>query len=221
MSTKNYTGQKLGYIEVLEKTDERKNGNVVYKCKCHKCGRVYNRTLCNLISRKNKGHNNMTCGCLNRHHNNFYKHGLSDEKLMYIYSNMKQRCYNKNNYGYKNYGGRGIKVCDEWLNNFKSFYDWSINNGYQDNLTIDRINNDGNYEPSNCKWSTKLEQVRNRRNTILITYNNETKTIKEWAEQYNIDFNTLRTRIRRGWDIERALNEKTHLNYKGKKTNEK
>lgn len=217
MPTKNYIGQKFGYVEVLEKTNERKNGNIVYKCKCHKCGQIINRTLCNLVSRKNKGHNNMTCGCFNFHHNNLYKHGLSDTKLIYIYSNMKQRCYNKNNPGYKNYGGRGIKICNEWLNSFENFYNWAIKNGYQENLTIERMNNNGNYEPSNCRWATKLEQVRNRRNTVLITYKNETKTIKEWAEQYNIEFVTLKTRINRGWDIERALKEKTHLNYKGKK----
>ena len=149
MPAKNYIGQKFGYVEVLEKTNERKNGNIVYKCKCHKCGQIINRTLCSLVSRKNKGFNNMTCGCFDFHHNNLYKHGFSNTKLLYIYSNMKQRCYNKKNSGYKNYGGRGIKVCDEWLNSFENFYHWAIENGYEENLTIDRIDNDGNYEPIN------------------------------------------------------------------------
>ena len=221
MPTKNYIGQKFGYVEVLEKTNKRKNGNIIYKCKCYKCGKIINRTIPYLCMRKKRGYNNITCGCFDYHHNNLYKNGLSNTKLLYIYSNMKQRCYNKKTPGYKNYGGRGIKVCDEWLNSFENFYHWAIENGYQEDLTIDRINNDGNYEPSNCRWATKLEQVRNRRNTILITYNNETKTIKEWAEQYNIEFCTLRTRLNRGWDIERALKEKTHLNYKGKEFNEK
>ena len=216
MPIKNYIGKRFGYVEVLDITNERKNGYVVYKCKCHKCNKIVNKTLEHLIQRYKKGYRNMTCGCFDYKHNHLYKDGLSNTRLKYIYNDMKQRCYKKSNPAYKNYGGRGIRICDEWLNDFKEFYRWSLNNGYKENLTIDRINNNDDYKPSNCRWATMLEQIRNRRNTVILTYKNETKTIKEWAQNYNIELSTLRTRIKRGWDIERALNEKTHSNYKGK-----
>ena len=217
MPIKNYIGEIFGFVEVLEKTDKRKNGYIVYKCKCHKCGKIISKTLGHLSRRKKQGFNNMTCGCYDRKHNHLYKNGLSNTRLRYIYAGMKARCYNKNNPSYKNYGERGIKICDEWKNNFETFYNWAIKNGYNENLTIERINNNGNYEPNNCKWATMLEQVRNRRNTILITYNNKTQSIKEWAKEYNIELVTLRTRINRGWEIGRALKEKTHSNCKRKK----
>lgn len=216
MPIKNYIGKKFGYVEVLEKTDERKNGYIVYKCKCWKCGKIINKTLEHLALRKKQGYNNMTCGCFDRKHNHLYKNGLSNTRLKYIYNGMKARCYNKNNPSYKYYGSRGIKICDEWLDDFEHFYNWAISNNYNEDLTIERIDNNGNYEPNNCKWATRLEQNRNRRNTTLLKYNNQIKTIKEWAEEYNIELVTLRTRINRGWNIERALKEKTHLNYKGK-----
>lgn len=216
MPIKNYIGEKFGYVEVLEKTDERNNGYIVYKCKCYNCGKIVNKSLGNLIRRKKQGYNNMTCGCFDYHHNHLYKNGLSNTRLKYIYNGMKARCYNKNNPAYKNYGGRGIKICDEWLNDFERFYNWAISNNYDKDLTIERIDNSGDYTPNNCKWATRLEQNRNRRNITLLTYNDETKTIKEWADEYNLELVTLRTRINRGWDVERALKEKTHLNYKGK-----
>lgn len=216
MPTKNYIGEKFGYVEIIEKTDKRKNGYVIYKCKCNNCNKYKYMTINYLSRRKKQGYNNMTCGCFDKTKNNFYKNGLSSTKLYDVYNNIKSRCYNKNNKSYKDYGARGIKMCSEWLNDFEKFYSWAVKNGYSDNLTIDRIDNNGNYEPSNCKWSNKQEQVNNRRNTIKLTYNNETKPISEWAKIYNIELVTLRTRIYRGWSIEKALLEKTHLNFKGR-----
>jgi len=95
---------------------------------------------------------------------------------------MKNRCYLESNIAYKNYGGRGIKVCDEWLDSFISFYNWAINNGYRNDLTIDRINNNENYYPKNCKWSTYVEQSNNRRDTVYIELDGETKNISEWSK---------------------------------------
>lgn len=99
----------------------------------------------------------------NKSHNNFYKHGYSNHILYKKWENMKTRCLNQKVKEYKNYGGRGICICDEWLNSPKSFIEWGMKNGYEDGLTIDRINNDGNYEPSNCRWVTKKVQQRNQR----------------------------------------------------------
>jgi len=216
MPIKNFVGERFGFVEVLEKTTKRKNGYIVYKCKCHSCGRTLEKTLEHLSRRRKQGHNNMTCGCYDKHHNHLYKNGLSSTRLRYIYDGMKARCYNTNNPSYRNYGYRGINICKEWLENFENFYNWAINNGYKDELTIDRIDVDGNYEPNNCRWSTKLEQASNKRNIAFITFNGVTKPIKEWAKEYNIQLCTLRTRINRGWEIERALKEKTHPNHKGK-----
>ena len=94
---------------------------------------------------------------------------------------MKQRCYKPNHPAYKNYGGRGIKVCDEWLNDFKAFYNWARKCGYSHKLTLDRINNNGNYEPSNCRWATRKEQANNTRSNIRYTVGEETHTIAEWS----------------------------------------
>lgn len=217
MPLKNFSGEKFGYIEVLEKTNKRECGYIVYKCKCHKCNKIVYKSLGHLVQRKKKGYNNMTCGCFDYHHNHLYKNGLSNTRLRHIYDDMKSRCNNKNNLAYKNYGKRGIKVCEEWQNDFETFYNWAISHNYKENLTIDRIDNNGNYEPSNCQWITQDEQNRNKRNIILLTYNGETKMLKEWAKEYGLELSTLRTRINRGWNIERALKEKTHPNYKRKK----
>lgn len=216
---KNAEGNIYGYIEVLEMTNKRKNGYVVYKCKCNKCGRIFENSLEHYRARAKQGIDTMTCGCYDRHHNNLYKSGLSNTRLRYIYDNMKSRCNNKNNKNYKNYGGRGITICNEWLNEengFETFYKWAINNGYAKKLTIDRINNDGNYEPNNCRWTNFREQIINRRNMKKFNYNGIIKTLPEFAKQYNIALPTLKDRIRRGWNIERALNEKVHKNFKGK-----
>ena len=108
---------------------------------------------------------------------------------------------------YKNYGGRGIKVCDEW-NSFENFYKWAVNNGYEDNLTIDRIDCNGNYEASNCRWVTVEKQCNNKRNNVLITYNKETHTMAEWNRILNFPKGLLKTRLNRGWSVERALTTK-------------
>lgn len=128
------------------------------------------------------------------------------KRLNSIWHNMKTRCYNPNvpNYGY--YGGRGISVCEEWRNSFQAFYEWAVENGYRDDLTIDRIDMNGNYEPSNCRWVDMYVQNNHSRRNHLVTHNGETKTAAEWARQYGIYRQLFTMRILRGWSFERAIN---------------
>ena len=128
----------------------------------------------------------------------YEKHGLSKSRLYRIWNGMKNRCYNNNSTNYKNYGGRGIKVCDEWKNSFVTFYYWSVSNGYQCNLTLDRINVEGPYCPENCRWSDVDTQCYNKRNTIKISLNGEEKNIMELSKDTGIDKKIIRKRIKKG-----------------------
>jgi alpha-amylase/alpha-mannosidase (GH57 family) len=119
---------------------------------------------------------------------------------------MKRRCENPDTEDYPNYGGRGIKVCDEW-HNYVPFREWAIANGYADNLTIDRIDVNGDYTPQNCRWVTRQVQNRNRQHHINLTANGETHILAEWAEITNIGYTTLRRRYVRGWSDDRIVNE--------------
>lgn len=136
--------------------------------------------------------------------NPMYKHGGYGSRLYEVWRTMKKRCNNPKNSQYHLYGGRGITVCEEWQK-FEPFYEWAMSNGYRDDLTIDRIDSNGNYEPLNCRWATWKEQQNNRRNNHLITYNGETKTLKQWSEKIGISWFTLYERLKRGWSVEKVL----------------
>lgn len=141
----------------------------------------------------------------------FEKHKGSKSRLYSIWTNMKSRCNNKSVPKYKVYGGRGIIVCAEWNNSFTSFRDWAIANGYSDKLTIDRINPNGNYTPTNCRWISIKQQENNRTNNHLLTYKGVTKTMKQWAETIGISYNCLQMRINTyGYTVEEALESKKH-----------
>ena len=129
------------------------------------------------------------------------------KRLIIIRHSMYCRCYYSTTNGYERYGGRGIKMCDEWVNNPQSFYNWAINNGYKKGLTIDRIDVNENYEPSNCRWVTKEIQDNNRRTNRKITYKNKTQTLSQWAKEYNINIVTLSDRLKTGMSMEEALNK--------------
>lgn len=147
---------------------------------------------------------------------NAVKHGLSNTRLHRIWHSMYCRCYYKSTNQYKNYGGRGIKVCEEWkhMQGFINFYNWAINNGYKETLTLDRIDNNKGYCPSNCRWITPKEQSNNRRNNVYYIFNGETKTSKQWCELYNISQTTLLDRLKRGWTLEQALTISTKGNHR-------
>ena len=136
------------------------------------------------------------------------KHGMAGTRVYQCWSDMKKRCYNPKNKRYSNYGARGISVCDDWLGKHgaENFIKWALANGYQDNLTLERIDVNGNYEPSNCCWATRTDQQNNRRCNHLLTYNGDTKTLRQWSEYTGISYSTLHKRIfTLHWDIERAL----------------
>ena len=120
---------------------------------------------------------------------------------------MKNRCYRPKTQSYKSHGARGVTVCDEWLHDFQAFYDWAMANDYADNLTIDRIDVNGNYEPSNCRWTTPKEQANNTRRNRLITYNGKKQTLQQWADEIGIKRQTIEKRLERGWSIENSLNK--------------
>lgn len=143
-----------------------------------------------------------------------YKNKVFWKEISNSYRAMISRCYSINNCKYKRYGERGIIVCEEWKNkqNGKiNFYEWAIKNGYSKGLTIDRIDNNGNYEPNNCRWADAYVQANNKSNNSIILYNGQKKTFHELSREFNIDYSVLRYRLTHGWDIETALNTKPIL----------
>lgn len=188
---------------VLEKVASLDGKNSFYLCECS-CERHTKKVIArhSLVSGNSK-----SCGCLSSEKSSERAgtHRMSGTRIHNIWKSMKERCYNPNHDQYKDYGGRGIIICDEWKNNFLNFYNWGVNNGYQDDLTIDRINNDGIYEPNNCRWSTRKEQGNNQRTNHLLTYNNKTQTMSQWADEVRLNPSTLQTRISRGWSVPDAL----------------
>ena len=179
------------------------------KCKCD-CGNEKTTTYDHLMYGYTK-----SCGCLliDNARCNFKKHGKSKHPLHGVWNMIKQRCYNENNHAYKNYGGRGIKVCDEWLDReqgFINFYNWAMKNGYKRGLSVDRIDCNGDYDPRNCRLVDEITQQNNRRNNIMINVHGKNMTLKECSKMFNIKPFTLRKRIfYLGWSIDKALSTKT------------
>lgn len=131
---------------------------------------------------------------------------------------MRQRCSNKNLSCYKNYGGRGISVCDEWKDSFESFYEWAICNGYKEGLSIERINNNGNYCPDNCKWIKKSAQANNRRRNKHIEYKGETHNLSEWCNILGVSYSLVHNRMNKlGWSFERAVETPCDINKSSRK----
>lgn len=145
-----------------------------------------------------------------------YRHGLKNTRLYRIYHNMLTRCYNSSSKAFERYGGRGITICDEWKDDPKAFYDWSMSHGYSDELTLDRINNDGNYCPENCRWVTMKEQANNTCRCHYIKIDGETKSMREWCEITGVNYNTARDRIRQGWEPIKAVTTQSNPKFRRK-----
>ena len=204
MKAKDLSNLKFGRLTVIG----RAKGNFIrshYDCKCT-CGNV---TV--VDGRSLTSGNTKSCGCLHKEllierNKKNTTHGGGHTRLYNIYCSIKSRCYNPQTAEYKNYGGRGIKVCGEWRESFTTFKNWAETNGYKENLTIDRINVNGNYEPSNCRWITKHEQQFNKTNTRYFEYKGQKKCLAEWAEIFGMNKSTLYNRVYSlGWSVERAL----------------
>ena len=191
-------GEKFNKLTVLGLHHTTRHHNF-YECKCD-CGNYKIVRQQHLLNGNIK-----SCGCYNRQRasqalkNNQLgrTHGSANTRIYKIWLAMKSRVYNPNRRGYKNYGGREIKICDEWLN-FENFYQWSVHNGYNDRLSIDRINTNGDYCPDNCRWATVEVQQNNRRNNHFIEWDGKTYTLAQFSRHFNIPQSTLWARLKRG-----------------------
>lgn len=182
-----------------------------FKCRCD-CGNISIVRLTHLRQGVSK-----SCGCLAKELSTkrATKHGYSSNPLTKVWRDMNRRCFNPKHKRFKDWGGRGITVCEEWRN-LETFIKWAKESGYKPGLLLDRIDNDSNYEPSNCRWITMKEQGNNRRNNKLITYRGKTMTQVQWAELINIDPVTLSCRLKRGWSIERSIETPLQTQYSRK-----
>lgn len=158
----NLIDEQFGKLTVIKRAGSDRTGkNAMWECKCE-CGNIILVSTCHLKSKHTQ-----SCGCLKKvvvNSGQFQKtHGQTGKRIYRIWLGMKQRCFNPKSEKYEIYGGKGVVICDEWKNSFHSFYEWAISHGYNDNLTIDRIDSDGNYEPNNCRWATYSEQNKNRK----------------------------------------------------------
>ena len=188
---------------VILKNGESNGFRYYYLCQCN-CGKIF-------IIRRDMINKTLSCGCYRKEQAfkaNYKPNNIRKTRIYRIWTKMNCRCYNSNSQYFKNYGGRGIIICDKWKD-FENFYDWAMNNGYQDDLTIDRIDVNGNYEPSNCRWITRKAQNNNKTNNHIIIYNDIQYTLSQISDLLNLKSSTIRARLKRGWNIEEALN--THL----------
>lgn len=204
------TDKVFGRLTVIERGENDSHGTARWICRCE-CGNI------KLIrGDKLRTGEIVSCGCYQSElrtskeraksiSESKIRHGMSNTKLYYVYNNMMRRCYDINNEKYNNYGGRGIQVCDDWKNCIDKFFIWAKSSGYKEGLTIDRINVNGDYCPSNCRWADLKTQANNRTTNVYITYKGETKTMAEWSDVLGISAQTLWGRKQRGWDDDKII----------------
>lgn len=198
---KDYTGQKFGRLTAIE-LDHTQRKHSYWKFKCE-CGSDLVLRVDTVVSGNTK-----SCGCYNREAHRVQKltHGFSKQKVYHVFYAMKSRCYDPSNVAFEYYGGRGIKICDEWLRSPSSFCEWAYANGYSNGLTIDRIDVNGDYSPDNCRWVSRKTQNENTRRNTWLTYNGETMILRDWCQRFNVNMATACSRIKRGLSFEQVFN---------------
>ena len=206
----NLTGQRFGMLTVVGYGDAKRGGRNLWTCVCD-CGNT-----CHVDSYSLRFGDTVSCGCKRRTHNVLAhkaqtRHGMSKTRLYKTWQHMLRRCdKNSNAPEYRRYRELGISVCDEWKNCFEAFRDWATETGYQDDLTIDRIDVYGDYEPANCRWATMKQQLNNTRANVRYTWNGETHTAQEWSDITGIPAQRIRYRIRAGWPKENIFDSENH-----------
>lgn len=207
------SNQRFGRLVAIEPAGVSKKGRMMWKCICD-CG---NTVIAN--GQYLRRGDTKSCGCrrYDTSHLEPYRHkphrkynaeyipcynGYVKPVLYTVWVSMKDRCYNPQNKFYKIYGGKGIRVCEEWFEDFQAFNDWAVTSGYKRGLSIDRIDNSGDYCPENCRWATPIEQANNKSNSHKITYNGETHTIAEWSRISGLNYSLIKSRIHRGWSVD-------------------
>ena len=206
---KNLTNLTFGRLTVLKVYEEvtfksgSKNTRWLCKCSCGKEKVVFRSNLIN-------GHST-SCGCYQKEI--VSTHRLTNHRLYGIWLEVKKRCLDKKRASYKNYGGRGIVICDEWMD-FMNFYEWSLNNGYSDSLTLDRVDNDGNYSPENCRWATRSVQNNNTRRNVYVECRGEKKTLAQLARDHGLSPETIRYRMNRGYEGEELVAKQNSIKKK-------
>jgi len=202
----NLVEQRNGLVVVVKRIENSPKGEAMWLLKCDcggekTCTSAQFKTIfhCGCMSGVNKSNAAKKSYKKGRANTNL-KHGMYGTKIHNSWRGMRDRCRNVKHSYYEKYGGKGVTVCDEWLNSFESFRDWALVNGYEEGLSIDRIDNNGNYEPNNCRWSTRIEQANNTTNNRLIELFGSTKNLKQWCECFGFNYDKIRRRLNLGWD---------------------
>lgn len=212
------SGQRFGKLVVVEYTGKRTEPghNAIWLCKCD-CGKTIEVRGSNLTTTRRP---QKSCGCYVKEKARLVNttHGGTHERLYGVWMGMRRRCYDPKIKDYGRYGGRGIKVCEEWKD-YSNFRKWAFDSNYDQyadfqKCTLDRIDPDGNYEPDNCRWVDITEQENNRRNSTKIEYQGKTQTVSMWERELGMKHGLLRDRLKRGWDVERAITQPVEIHKK-------
>ena len=198
---KDITGQRFGRLIALGPVGKNDNSNVIWLCVCD-CGKITN-----VVGDYLRKGGTRSCGCLSQESRTV--HGMRGTAIYRIWSHIKGRCINQSDNAYASYGGRNIHICDEWRHDFQAFYDYvsALPDYGKKGYSIDRIDNDGDYEPGNVQWSSSKQQSRNRRSNILLTYAGKTQCVADWADELGIKKTVLYDRIYNGWTAEKILTQ--------------
>lgn len=206
------TGKRFSNLVVIKRIENASGGVAMWECLCD-CGKTTKVRGSNLKSGAVK-----SCGCRRINAKPTLRHNMSNSRLYREWASIKIRCNNPSHLSYKNYGGRGIKMCEEWCLSFESFMRWALDNGYSDDLTIERKDVNGDYCPDNCTWIPADEQQGNRRSCYTITYNGKTQNLVKWCNELNLSYKLIHNRMHKlGWTFEKAISEPVHAEKRNNK----